>query len=440
MAEILDLHRKYRPKSLQDVIGNAPTKTAVRTFLASGHKPQVILLKGYSGCGKTSLARIICNNYCCENPNADGTACGVCDTCKEFASYIETGDGDSIINLTEVDVTDDNGKKAVEALIDDMYAPSLTGGWKCYIFDECHLMTQSAQARLLKTIEEPPEKILICLCTTNPEKLLPTITSRCHYQFSIKKPSREEMISHLQSICLQEGIAADRKALSLIVTKDNTVPRDCIITLQQVINQCRKVEYDSTADCLEVIADKYYFMFYKMLLADTISVYEYLSLIHEVSSKLDISEFISGLINFTLRGIYVFNNVPVDGLDPSELPAYSKLFARFAPSEITFMLNYLTSLRGDIDAEVKLMKLAYTGIQGDQALHSDKDIAGLTELANISELSTSAASDAQAGSSAYQAKTTITDKERQDIVTENTAPIELNNILDMFGGVRVKTD
>lgn len=435
MGEILDLHRKYRPKTLQEVIGNAPVKTAISTFLRSEHKPQVILLKGISGCGKTSLARLICKNYCCENPNPDGTACGVCDTCIDFANYIETGDSSNIINLTEVDVTDDNGKKAVEDLIDDMYAFRLTGSWKCYIFDECHLMTQAAQARLLKTIEEPPENVLICLCTTNPEKLLNTITSRCHYQFNIKKPTRDEIIAHLQSICLQEGISADRKALSLIANKGMMIPRDCLILLQQVICQCKKVEYDSTAECLELIADKYYFTFYKLLTAEQISVYEYLSLIHEISTKLDLDDFIDGLINFTARGIYVYNNVPVDGLDASELPAYSKLFAQFQPREIVYMLNYLTALRNDKDAEIKLMKLGYTGIQGSDALSSSLD--DLSELASVSSLTTSAASDSQAGSEAFQERTTVTDEDRKEIVKSETAPVELNNILDMFGGVRV---
>jgi DNA polymerase III gamma/tau subunit len=242
----------------------------------------------------------------------------------------------------------------------------------------------------------------------------------------------------LQSICLQEGIAADRKALSLIANKGSMIPRDCLILLQQVINQCKKVEYDSTAECLELIADKYYFTFYKLLLSDKISVYEYLSLIHEISTKLDMDDFIDGLINFTTRGIYVYNNIPVDGLDVSELPAYSKLFAQFSPSDIVFMLNYLTALRHDKDAEVKLMKLGYTGIQSTtEALNSG--LEGLTELASVSELTTSASSDAQAGSSAFQERTTITEADRENIIKAETAPVDLNNILDMFGGVRVNT-
>ena len=436
MSEITEYHRKYRPAHLSEYIGNASIINSALKFLPLERKPQVILLHGNSGCGKTSFARLLCAAYSCETPLETGDACGECPTCQEFAHYIESGDTDGLMNIKEVDVTDDSGKRAVDELIDEMNAPSLTGGWKCFIFDECHLMTPSAQARLLKTIEEPPEKVLICLCTTNPEKMLSTIVSRCHYQFRVQKPKREELINHLQNVCLKEGVKCERRALSLIATKGELTPRNSLIELQKVVRACGEVMYEGTAETLNVIADKYYFMFYELLTSATLVTYKYIAFINQVANEMALSEFLNGLISFTLRGIYVYNNVPVDGLEQVELKPYGKLFSRFTPGELVFMMEYLTGLRGDPDMEIKLLKLGYTGIQ-DKALAGFNASAQNTELSGADSLVTSASSDTNAGDAAFNEKTTMTDKERDDIIKSSMEQVPVDDMLSMFNGVRI---
>ena len=121
MADIVEYHRKYRPSRLSEYIGNTNIVNAALSFLTlKDKKPQVILLSGHSGCGKTTFARLLCSCYSCEHPLPNGDACGECDSCKEFAHYIETGDNDGLMNITEVDVTTDGGKKATEDLIEQM--------------------------------------------------------------------------------------------------------------------------------------------------------------------------------------------------------------------------------------------------------------------------------------------------------------------------------
>lgn len=434
MEKITEFHRKYRPARLSEYIGNASIVNTALKFLPLERKPQVILLHGNSGCGKTTFARLLCSCYSCETPLENGDACGECPTCQEFAHYIETGDYDGLINIHEVDVTDDSGKRAVDELIDEMNAPSLTGGWKCFIFDECHLMTPTAQARLLKTIEEPPEKVLICLCTTNPEKLLDTIVSRCHYQFRVQKPKREELISLLQTVCDKEGIRTEKRALSLIATKGGLVPRNSLIELQKVVRTCGNVTYDATAEALNVIADKYYFTFYNLLTANPLVTYQYIGFIHTIMESIALSEFLDGLIDFTLRGIYVYNNVQVDGLEPTELKPYGKLFAQFSPGELVYLIEFLTSLRGNRDAEIKLLRLGYTGIKPQPATSQ----IDASELKGLNSLTTDVSSDMQAGNAAFQKKTVMTDAEREDIVKTNMAAVPVGDMLNMFGGVQVK--
>ena len=166
--EELGFHRKYRPKTLKDYIGNEKLKKSVSKALESDRKPQVILLSGPAGTGKTTMARLLAKEYLCENRDKEKGACNTCYSCQAMNEFIETGHSDILTNLKEVDVTDSNKKQDIEDLLEDASMPSFDGNWKIYILDECHMMTSSAQNRLLKTLEEPPEHVLMILCTTNP--------------------------------------------------------------------------------------------------------------------------------------------------------------------------------------------------------------------------------------------------------------------------------
>lgn len=436
MAEVTDYARKYRPSRLSEYVGNKTIVESALRFLRlpEESRPQVLLLHGNAGCGKTSFARLICSCYSCETPLENGDACGTCPTCQEFQHYIETGDSDGLMDIKEVDTTDDNGKKAVDELIDDMSAPSLVGGWKCYIFDECHMLTQSAQARLLKTIEEPPPKVLICLCTTNPEKILPTIHTRCHYEFRVQKPTRAELIALLQRVAQEEGVRAETRALSLVATKGDMVPRTSLHQLQKVVQECGEVTYESAVKVLNIVADKYYFTFYKLLLQAHLVTYKYIMFINEIAAEMPLEQFIDGLIAFTVRGIYVYNNVAVDGLDASELKPYGDLFAKFTPNELVFMMTYLTSLRGDPDVEIKLLKLGYTGI-ANAAVSAGVAGPDSSELAN---LSSSVAADSRAGSEAIKEQTMMTSEERDTLISDAMKEVDMDDVLSMFNGVKVQ--
>lgn len=431
MSEVVDFSRKYRPARLSDYVGNAGIVRSALSFLSGDpdKRPQVILLNGHSGCGKTTFARLLCSCYSCEHPLENGDACGECDTCREFAHYIETGDEGGLMNIQEVDITTAGGKAATEDLIQQMQEPSYDGKWKCFILDECHLMSNAAQSSLLKPLEDIPEKVLVCLCTTNPEKLLDTITSRCQCNFKVQKPKRSELIAHLEKVCQAEGVSCDHRGLSLISTKGNMVPRDSLKWLQTVIRERGNATYASAVEVLDIIADKYYFAFYEQLLSPTIITYQYIGLINKIANSLDLNDFLSGLINFTLRGIYVYNNVPLDGLDEADLKPLKTLFAKCSPSDLVFLMSHLTSLRGDPDLEIKLLQLGYTGINHavDTGITTNLDA-----LANLDSLKTDAASDATAGRDVFIERTEMNDSDRQNLIKENTAPMELSAIEEMF--------
>ena len=160
--------------------------------------------------------------------------------------------------------------------------------------------------------------------------------------------------------------------------------------------------------------------------------YKYIMFINEIAEQMPLSQFLDGLLAFTLRGVYVYNNIAVDGLDKVELKPYADLFAQFTPGELVFMMDYLTKLRDDPDLELKLLRLGYTGI---------KDTVGAveaqTEMPSLDQLATTAANDNNAASETLQSQLNLTSEERNELIADRMKPVDTNSMLAMFNGIRV---
>ena len=329
MASTLPFHRKYRPSSISEYVGNEKIVTSIMAALRSDSKPQAILMEGNAGCGKTSMARLLAMEYLCENRDEIHGACGECYNCNAMKDYIETGDTAILMNVREVDAADSNKRQDVDDLLEDAKIPAYDGSWKIYIFDECHMMSPAAQNRLLKSLEEPTERVLMILCTTDPEKLLGTILSRCQYRYRVKKPDRNTLGNFLGKICKKEGVEFDLRGLSLVCVKGEFTFRNALIKLEQVIKERNRACYDDVVEVLSIIEDTLFFDFFVILFVDKVDIYRYVYLIGKIKETTELKTFVDNLIAFTMRGIYVANKVIVEALDKSEVEQYKNYFQRF---------------------------------------------------------------------------------------------------------------
>lgn len=222
------LYRKYRPSNFDEVVGQQPIIQTLKNAIVQNRIAHAYLFCGPRGTGKTSIAKIFAKMLNCEDES--NKPCGKCTNCK----MVQNG---SHPDIMEIDAASNNGVDEVRNLIDKVkYAP-MQGKYKVYIIDEVHMMTTGAFNALLKTIEEPPAHVVFILATTEPNKVIPTIISRCQ-RFDFNKVSQKDIEKRLSIVCKEEKIEIDPEAISLIAQLADGGMRDSLSILDQCIAYC----------------------------------------------------------------------------------------------------------------------------------------------------------------------------------------------------------
>jgi DNA polymerase-3 subunit gamma/tau len=223
------LARKWRPQQFDDVVGQEHVTTTLKNAIEQNRLAHAYLFVGPRGIGKTSTARIFAKALnCVKGPTA--TPCDKCDNCVEIT------EGRSL-DVLEIDGASNNGVEQVRELRDTVrYAPA-RGKFKIYIIDEVHMLSTQAFNALLKTLEEPPAHVKFIFATTEPQKVLPTILSRCQ-RFDLRRIPANLIVKHLKEIAKKEKVAIDDEALAAIARGAEGGLRDAESTLDQLIAFC----------------------------------------------------------------------------------------------------------------------------------------------------------------------------------------------------------
>ena len=222
------LYRKWRPPRFSDIVGQGPITKTLTQAVAHGRTAHAYLFCGPRGTGKTSTARVLAKSLnCTMRPPSIGDPCGACDSC----SAIDNG---SFIDLIEVDAASNRGIDEIRDLREKVRFAPTVGRNKVYIIDEAHALTNDAFNAFLKTLEEPPPHSVFVLATTEPERLPPTIVSRCQ-RFDFHRIAMQDMTERLAGIAREEGVEVSPEVLRLIGRASGGSLRDGTNLLDQLI-------------------------------------------------------------------------------------------------------------------------------------------------------------------------------------------------------------
>lgn len=242
------LYRKYRPNIFDEVAGQQYIIKILKNAVIHNRISHAYLFSGPRGTGKTSLAKIFAKAVNCEFQE-NGNPCMECDNCLAITNG-------SHPDFIEIDAASNNGVDEIRNLIEKVkYAP-IKSKYKVYVIDEVHMMTVGAFNALLKTLEEPPSHIVFILATTEPHKILHTITSRCQ-NFYFEKVEKKEMCKRLTDVLNKELVEYEDKVLDVISEISDGGMRDALSTLDQCISYCgQNLKYDDIREIFGILSDR----------------------------------------------------------------------------------------------------------------------------------------------------------------------------------------
>lgn len=354
--------RKYRPTLFDSVVGQGHITTTLKNAIKNNHLAQAFLFCGPRGVGKTTCARILAKTINCTNLTPDFEACGKCDSCTSFQN-------NASFNVYELDAASNNSVDDIRQVVDQVRYPPQHGQFKVYIIDEVHMLSTSAFNAFLKTLEEPPKYAIFILATTEKNKILPTILSRCQI-FDFNRIQVKDIADHLSSIAEKEKVTFEDEALRLIAMKADGGLRDALSMFDRMVTFSigGSLTYKTVIENLHILDYEYFFKITDLLreskLAQVLLIFDEI-----LRNGFDGHNFLVGLMEH-LRNIMVCKDNATIQLLPVSDSVKLKYQEQANTTSLSFILSalniankfdieYRNSKNTRLHIELALMKMAH---------------------------------------------------------------------------------
>ncbi len=361
--------RKYRHQKFEDVVGQQAIAATLKLAICNNKLASAYLFCGPRGVGKTTCARIFAKAINCLHPHANGDACEECESCVSFNQQRS-------INIQELNAAANNSVEDIRSIIDQIRIPPQMGKYKVVILDEVHMLSTSAGNALLKTLEEPPSYVIFILATTEKQKIMPTILSRCQI-FDFNRMEISDIVGNLKMVAQNEGVNCEEAALEVIAQKADGGMRDALSIFDQVNNFSQgNITYESVLQCINALDEEYYFKMVDILVNH--NVVEAMLLFNEVVSKgVSGGVFIAGLASHCRDLLMSRTQATLPLLTASEnlrqrystqAQACSVKFLYYAITSFDRCSNdYKTSCNKRLSVEITLIEAAQFGEDGERS-------------------------------------------------------------------------
>jgi DNA polymerase-3 subunit gamma/tau len=360
--------RKWRPQTFREVVGQQHVTRTLENALTTNRVAHAYIFSGARGVGKTTTARILAKALNCKNgPTPE--PCNQCDPCKEITAG-------TALDVIEIDAASNRGIDQIRELRDMVQFAAIGGRHKVVILDEAHQLTSEASNALLKTLEEPPDKVIFVMATTRPEELVDTIRSRSQH-FHFRALSFQEISDALRNIARQEKLQIEEAALAVIARAAEGSLRDSLSLLEQAMAYCGdKITNAAVRELLGVVSEELLDELVAAILAQ--SAERALALAHRLIEQGQ------NMQHFCREAIRHFRNLlvartcgadsPLIAAPQDERPRLAKAAAQFSEEDLTRFFEILLATENDLRR------------QPDPRLHLEMGLLRLVNAARLAPL------------------------------------------------------